>query len=115
MRPRFKICDFANCLFCGIFLAHISNSFEAHAQENSRKQTVQHAPPPALPTIKSPIEYFRELLALPVAEQERSIADRSDEQKKILRAKLKEYESMTPEERELRLAVTELRWYLVPL
>lgn len=85
---------------------------QAAAQE---KRAPEVKTPPSLPVIQSPIEYFRELLVLPAVERERSINTRSDEQKKILRAKLKEYESMTAEDRELRLAVTELRWYLVPL
>lgn len=84
-----------------------------HAQEKS--PTLPAPPPPPLPVAKAPIEYFRELLALSPAERERALAERVPEQRKILLAKFKEYEAMNAEERELRLAVTELRWYLMPL
>lgn len=114
MRRWFYIDRLANCFFCGIVLT-IGGLTGICAQDGVESKATQGVVPPALPLIKSPIEYFRELLALPVPQRERSIADRGEEQKKIIRAKIKEYELMTPEERELRLAVTELRWYLVPL
>ncbi len=114
MHFRPNICNFA-CLLYGIFVTQLAGSVQAEAPEKSKSPSVQAVVPPALPTPKAPIEYFRELLAMPVAERERSIADKSEEQKKILRAKIKEYESLPKDERELRLAVTELRWYLVPL
>lgn len=63
----------------------------------------------------SPIVYFRELLAMKAVERERALADKSPAQKENLLSKIKEYEAMSPEERELRLKMTEIRWYLVPL
>lgn len=95
-------------------MAQLAGLFAVSAQENSISDKANSGPP-ALPISKPPIEYFRELLVMPMAERERSIAEKSEAHKKILRSKLKEYEAMTSEERELRLAVTELRWYLVPL
>jgi hypothetical protein len=60
---------------------------------------------------KSPVEQFRELLAADPAEREQSLAkDPATRDRKL--AKLHEYEALEPEERELRLQVTELRWYL---
>jgi hypothetical protein len=63
----------------------------------------------------SPITYFRELLAMKPAERARALGDKSAAQKENLLTKIKEYEAMSPEERELRLKMTEVRWYLVPL
>lgn len=63
----------------------------------------------------SPVAYFRELLAMSPAEQARALADKPAERQQTLRAKLQEYEAMTPEERELRLRLTEIRWLLIPL
>ncbi len=112
MRHRPDIRKFANCFFCGLVSVQLIIAVPVVAQE---KSTGSLATPPALPVAQSPIEYFRELLVLPATERERLINTRSEGQKTILRAKVKEYESMTAEERELRLAVTELRWFLVPL
>src|SRR5581483_6466659 len=54
----------------------------------------------------SPVEYFRVLLTMPAAEQERALAKQSPAQRKAILAKLKEYSSLSPEERELRLHQT---------
>ena len=63
----------------------------------------------------SPVNYFRGLLGMKPAERERVLARQSSEQKKILLAKFQEYEAMPPDERELRLRHTQLRWYLLDL
>jgi hypothetical protein len=49
------------------------------------------------------------------AERREFLANRSPEAQKLILAKVKEYEALRPEERDLRLWVTELRWYLLPL
>ena len=81
--------------------------------------TVRPPAPPgpgiALPTAKSPINFFRELLAMPAAAREQALTNRSPEARRLILAKVREYESLTPDQRELRLSVTELRWYLRPL
>jgi hypothetical protein len=66
-------------------------------------------------TAKSPVEQFRELLAMNVVERRQALTNRPPEIRKRILAKLREYESLKPDERELRLQVTELRWHLVPL
>jgi len=72
-------------------------------------------PPPAPPAMKSPVEFFRELLAMNGAERQAALTNRSPESRKVILAKLREYASLNSDERELRLQVTELRWYLWPL
>lgn len=72
-------------------------------------------PGPVLPSAKSPIGYFRELLAMSPAQREQALTNRPPKVRKLILAKVREYESLQPEERELRLQVTELRWYLRPL
>ena len=64
---------------------------------------------------RSPISFFRELLAMNAAERDQALTNRSPEQQAQILAKVREYESLKPDERELRLRVTELRWYLRPL
>ncbi len=74
-------------------------------------------PPPVVHKIQvtSPVEYFRELLAMKPEGREKALANETPEKKAILASKIEEYEGMSLEERELRLRMTQLRWYLVPL
>ncbi len=115
MNFRRAISNFGACVLCGIFIAPVAAPLFLNAQEKEKLPPTPASLPPPLPVFKAPIEYFRELLALAPADRERALAERVPEQRKILLAKFKEYESMSAEERELRLAVTELRWYLMPL
>jgi hypothetical protein len=66
-------------------------------------------PPP------SPIDYFRNLLALSPQQREAALANKSPDVRVKILAKVNEYTTLDPNERELRLRATELRWYLVPL
>jgi hypothetical protein len=76
----------------------------------------QVSTPPTLPAARNPVDFFRELLALSPVEQRQQLASRFlPEIQKLLLAKIREYESLTPNQRELRLRSTELRWYLFPL
>ena len=70
---------------------------------------------PPLPPIKSPVDTFRELLSVTPADREKLLADRKPESRQRILAKLKEYESLGDNERDLRLLATELRWWLMPL
>jgi hypothetical protein len=79
------------------------------------KSPVPPAPVPALPAARSPISFFRDLLAMAPAGREQALTNRPPEIRKQILAKVREYESLEPDERELRLQVTELRWYLRPL
>jgi hypothetical protein len=64
---------------------------------------------------RNPVDQFRELLALRPTERRQNLTNRSPEMVKRILAKVREYESLKPDERELRLRATELRWYLLPL
>jgi predicted Fe-S protein YdhL (DUF1289 family) len=71
-------------------------------------QTTDHPP-------GSPIVYFRRLLALSEADRERELAAKPESQRKVLREKLVEYTLLPPEERDARLQVLQLKFYLLPL
>jgi hypothetical protein len=73
------------------------------------------APPSLPPKPPSPVAFFRELLNLDEADRARTLASRSESQRRAIEAKLLEYEALPFAERELRLRATELRWYLRPL
>jgi hypothetical protein len=68
-----------------------------------------------MPHLKSPVDLFRELLAMTPAERENYLTNRPPGIRVRLLAKVREYEALDPNERELRLRATELRWYLPPL
>jgi hypothetical protein len=68
---------------------------------------------PPLP--QSPVSSFRRLLAMTPRERENYLTNRPPEIRERILAKVREYLSLEPDERELRLDATELRWYLLPL
>jgi len=74
--------------------------------------------PPPLPQSQSPVNYFRQLLLLSPAERNaalNSLTNRTPEARARILAKVREYQLLGPNERELRLKATELRWWLTPL
>ncbi len=95
---------------CGSVVAWLALASHHIAAQSNR---VVITPPP--PVLKSPMDSFRTLLAMPTAERRRFLSTRSTNVQERLIQKLREYQSLTPEERELRLKATELRWYLQPL
>src|SRR3954469_14769255 len=75
-------------------------------------------PPPDIPVppaVKSPVAFFRELLAMTPSERSLALSNRPAETRKQILVKVREYRSMSENERELRLQATELEWHLVPL
>jgi hypothetical protein len=72
-------------------------------------------PLPPLSIAPSPVNFFRQLLAMSPSERNRSLTNRPPEARARILAKVREYQALGPDERELRLRATELRWYLMPL
>ncbi len=70
---------------------------------------------PAAATEKSPVDFFRQLLAMTPDERDNFLTNRPPEIRARILAKVAEYEALNPDDRELRLRATELRWYLLPL
>lgn len=93
-----------------IFLASFCGFAQAPGPASARVPTL---PPPAPPAISSPVDFFRELLALTPAKRKDALAGRPDENQRMILAKVHEYEALSANERELRLRSTELRWYLL--
>ena len=76
------------------------------------------APTNNLPTLRgprSPVDLFRQLLAMTPDDREAFLTNRPPPIRERILAKVSEYEALDPNERELRLRATELRWYLLPL
>jgi hypothetical protein len=70
---------------------------------------------PPVPQAGSPVDLFRRLLAMSARDREKFLANKTPTFRALLLAKIHEYEALGPDERELRLRATELRWYLMPL
>jgi hypothetical protein len=69
---------------------------------------------PPLPQSSSPVDFFRQLLAMSAIERKNFLTNRPPAFRERLLAKVREYEALGPDERELRLRATELRWYVLP-
>src|SRR5260221_4253331 len=69
----------------------------------------------AIVSAKARIDFFRRLLALSQAERQQALAGKSEKQRVEINSKLQEYESLSADEREMRLRFTQLHSYLEPL
>ena len=58
----------------------------------------------------SPVAYFRKLLAMSPQQRESALAKKSPAVRARILAKVNEYIALDPDERELRLRATEVRW-----
>lgn len=85
------------------------------APASALPQDVPQTAPPPVPAVKSPVDQFREWLALRPAERSRALTNRPPHLRQQLMAKLREYDALSANERELRLRTTELRYYLMPV
>jgi hypothetical protein len=74
-----------------------------------------HGLPPAPPNIPSPVEQFRRLIAMSPAERTEALMKKPEIQREYIQAKINEYQGLRPDERELRLRLVQLHWYLAPL
>ena len=70
---------------------------------------------PPMPQTQSPVAFFRQLLAMSPRDRENFLTNKPPEIRERILAKVSEYLALDPNERELRLRATELRWYLMPL
>jgi hypothetical protein len=96
--------------FCPLF-AQDSTNFSAPQKLSSARTDGS----PAAVRGKSPVDFFRQLLAMTPDERDDFLTNRPPQIRARILAKVEEYEALDPNERELRLRATELRWYLMPL
>lgn len=105
---------------CIFSLAAIATAFSATAQSPTTPVPPIFHPLATnlmsiIPQPQSPVTYFRQLLAMNPAERNNSLTNRPPEVRARILAKVREYQMLGPDERELRLRATELRWWLTPL
>jgi hypothetical protein len=103
-----------------IFVVAVLAVFSLHAQNfppfpGQRIPSTNLPPPPPQLQPPSPVNFFRQLLAMTPAERIRSLTNRPPETRARIQAKVREYLVLAPDDRELRLRATELRWYLTPM
>jgi len=72
-------------------------------------------PPPPPPPTGNPVETLRRLLAKSPAERETALADKPAKLREYLQRRLREFDALSPFERQLQLRLLELRFYLLPL
>jgi hypothetical protein len=102
--------------FCGAGLAMVF-SLAAENSTNGFTPAKSFSAPAGLllPPPPSPVDFFRQLLAMTPDERGNFLAKRPPAIRERILAKVSEYQTLDPDERELRLRATELRWYLEPL
>ena len=99
-------------IFMGLVLGLLLGRTEVQAGTN-QLLSAPPMPPPAI--MRSPVDAFRTLLVMPAADRKAQLAARPPAVRQKLLDKIREYQALTPEERDLRLKATELQWYLQPL
>lgn len=72
-------------------------------------------PSAIIPLPPSPVIFFRKLLAMSPQQRESALAKKPPAIRERILDKVNEYAALDPDERELRLRATDLRWYLMPL
>jgi hypothetical protein len=104
--------------FCAAGQLAVFQASAAAADSTNPPAPANNAAVPAIlmpPLPPSPVVFFRQLLAMTPKERADSLTNRSPEVRAKIIAKVNEYLALQPNERELRLRATELRWYLMPL
>ena len=91
------------------------NSSPASFNNRPAAQSPAEAPASVVATTPSPVAFFRKLLAMSPGQRDDYLTNRPPQMRARILAKVHEYESLSPDDRELRLRATELRWYLMPL
>jgi Protein of unknown function (DUF3106) len=98
---------------CLVFPLRSENSTNSSAPVKLFSTPANMVPPP--PAAHSPVDFFRNLLAMTPQDRENFLANKPPEIRERILDKVREYLALDPDERELRLRATELRWYLMPL
>jgi len=108
-----RLCQSVFCLVAAVGITTLAQSPPPPGLAK-RIPAVTNLMPP-LPQMQSPVNFFRQLLAMSPKERVESLTNRPPEIRALILAKVLEYQVLGPDERELRLRATELRWYLTPL
>jgi Protein of unknown function (DUF3106) len=111
VNPRF-LSRAAGVMFCLLTMAAPATAQNTSVPAPGQTNSVKAAP---VQTRTSPVETFRKLLAMTPEQRTEALKIYPSGIRERIVAKLQEYEILPEPFRELRLRVTELRWYLLPL
>ncbi len=117
MRGKSHLIGLAGLLIAGelAFAQQIRQSAPPAADSPSARSLPPIPVASAMASAKARIDFFRRLLALSPTEREQALAAKSEKQRTEIKSKLQEYESLSADEREMRLRFTQLHSYLEPL
>src|ERR1700722_12619639 len=111
-----RICQMRSWLVFLIAMAVVLYSAAGQSAANSSATfSALPIPPNIIPLPVSPVVYFRRLLEMSPQQRENALAKKSPAVRVRILAKVDEYAALDPDDRELRLRATDLRWYLLPL
>lgn len=110
-----RVCQFVFCAVTAALLFSAAAQTPPAPNGKPVSDTAKLLPPPFPPTATSPVAFFRQLLVMSPMERNTALANRPPETCEHIKVKIREYLALDPNERELRLRATELRWYLAPL
>jgi hypothetical protein len=110
----FRLVTFAGALALTELPAGQSSAaaLDSSALSSNRANSALLIVPPLPSPPKAPVEFFRELLAMNSAERIVALTNRTLEDRKGILAKVREYQALKPDQRDLRLQATELSWYM---
>ena len=99
-----------NLFLVAILLAHLIVQFpQLKAQTNTLPAQTDRNTGEMLPP--SPVAWFRDLMDKDAEQRREMLTNRTAEDRKQIEAKVREYKALKPEQRDLKLKATELRWY----
>lgn len=101
--------------FISLTLACSGGLFGQTPASNPKTASQIPTAPPLPPIGKSPVAVFRELLAMTPQQERDALTNRTPEVRRQILAKIREYKSLKPNQRELKLLSTDLRWYMLNL
>lgn len=70
---------------------------------------------PPLPAVQAPVATLQELMEMSPEARAQALAKKPEASRKIVEARLKEFDALTPEQRKVRLRLMQLRWELLLL
>jgi hypothetical protein len=101
-------------LFCLGLFGLMMTAIPAMAQSTPLTRAARPGLPP-LPPPQSPVSSFRELIEMSPEARAKALEKKPEASRKIVEARLKEFDVLPPDQRKVRLRLMQLRWELMLL
>lgn len=101
----------------GVILMAPSMALDGQGTDGAERKAAPEMPkkPPKGDYRSSPIDFFRRLLEMGPDERQEALAGKEETKRQLIVQKVREYQSLSANERKVRLQVLELHWYVKPL